>query len=214
MRSKQIDTPHGPARVVTVSPVPSPAATLVLTHGAGGGIDAMDLMALAERLPQHGFDVRLLEMPWRVAGKKVAARPAVLDECFQAVHARLHIQGPTVIGGRSAGARVACRLSVPLGADGVLALAFPLHPPGRPESSRRGEMELVTCPRLVVQGERDAFGGPSEFPAETALVSVPFADHSLKVPKSAPVTQEATLDLVVSSVLAWLGSVVSRVEPE
>ncbi|MGN6721949.1 MAG: alpha/beta hydrolase family protein [Marmoricola sp.] len=210
MAEKDIDTPHGLARVVNLHPVAKPTASLLLTHGAGGGIEAMDLMSLAESLPQHGFDVQLLEMPWRVAGKKVAARPVVLDECFRAVFESLDIGGPVVIGGRSAGARVVCRLSDPLGVAGVLALAFPLHPPGRPESSRLAELEMATCPRLVLQGEQDTFGGPPEFPADPNLVPVPFANHSLKVPKRAPVTQEATLDLIVSAVLAWLqGSIVT-----
>lgn len=208
MASRRIGTPHGPARVTNRHPVSKPVASLVLTHGAGGGIDAIDLVALAGALPEHGFDVHLLEMPWRVAGKKVASRPSVLDESFEAVYARLRLPGPVVIGGRSAGARVACRLATPLGVDGVLALAFPLHPPGRPEASRLPELELARCPRLVVQGEKDAFGGPTEFPADPNLVAVPFADHALKVPKRAPVTQEATLDLIVAAVLSWLGAAV------
>jgi predicted alpha/beta-hydrolase family hydrolase len=206
MASRRISTPHGPARVTNLHPVTNAVASLVLTHGAGGGIDAIDLVALAEALPKHGYDVHLLEMPWRVAGKKVASRPPVLDECFEAVYAKLKLTGPVVIGGRSAGARVACRLATPLGADGVLALAFPLHPPGRPESSRLSELELATCPRLVIQGEKDTFGGPSAFPTDPNLVPVPFADHSLKVPKRAPVTQEATLELIVTAVLSWLPS--------
>lgn len=204
MPSLTVDTPHGPARVVNRKPVPHPSASLLLTHGAGGGIDAVDLAALAGRLPERGFEVHLLEMPWRVAGKKVASRPPVLDECFEAVFAALGLVGPVVIGGRSAGARVACRLATPLAVDGVLALAFPLHPPGRPESSRLAEWELARCPRLTVQGERDTFGGPPEFPPDPNLVPVPFADHSLKVPQRAPVTQGATLDHVVTAVLDWL----------
>jgi predicted alpha/beta-hydrolase family hydrolase len=202
--SKQVGTPHGPARVATPRSVKSPRATLLLTHGAGGGIDAIDLVALADQLPKHGYAVRLLEMPWRVAGKKVAARPSALDECFAAVHEALRLAGPVVIGGRSAGARVACRLAGPLDVDGVLALAFPLHPPGRPESSRLDELQMVSCPRLVVQGERDTFGGPTEFPPDPHLIPVPFADHSLKVPKRAPATQEVTLDLVVGATVEWL----------
>lgn len=208
MKERLVETPHGPARVVTHS-ANKPLARLILTHGAGGGIDAIDLMALAEALPDRGFEVNLLEMPWRVAGKKVASRPAVLDECFAAVHGILKLKGPVVIGGRSAGARVSCRLAEPLGADGVLALAFPLHPPGRPESSRLAELESVTCSRLVVQGEKDTFGGPSEFPREVDLVPIPFGDHSLKVPKRAPVTQDATLQVVVDGVRTWLLSAFS-----
>lgn len=202
--SEQIfETPHGPARVVTHQ-ARNATASVVLTHGAGGGIDAVDLAALATELPQHGFEVHLLEMPWRVAGKKVAARPAILDECFRAVVEQLTLKKPVIIGGRSAGARVSCRLASELNVDGVLALAFPLHPPGRPESSRLPELASVTCSRLVVQGERDTFGGPPEFPADVRLIGVPFADHSLKVPKRAPVTQEQTLAHITAAVLTWL----------
>jgi len=203
-------TPQGPARVVSHRAT-KPRASLLLTHGAGGGIDAVDLGALATELPRRGYTVHLLEMPWRVAGKKVAPRPAVLDECFAAVHATLKIRGPLVLAGRSAGARVACRLGDPLGAAGVLALAFPLHPPGRPEASRLTELQEVACPRLVIQGERDSFGGPGEFPTgmpDVTLVGVPFADHSLKVPRRAPVSQEETLDAVTSAVGTWLDGVV------
>lgn len=214
MPSRTVKTPHGPGRVVSALPASPPLGSLLLTHGAGGGIDAVDLVALAESLPSLGFAVHLLEMPWRIAGRKVAPRPAVLDECFAAAFAALKLAGPVVIGGRSAGARVACRLATPLSADGVLALAFPLHPPGRPESSRLSELELVGCPRLIVQGERDAFGGPSEFPADMGVVPVPFADHSLKVAKRVPTTQEATLDHVVAAVTGWLRSAVAGTSQE
>lgn len=211
MKERLIETPHGPARVVTHT-ARRPVARLILTHGAGGGIDAIDLVALAEALPSRGFEVNLLEMPWRVAGKKVASRPAILDECFSAVFAQMKPKGPVVIGGRSAGARVSCRLAERLGVDGVLALAFPLHPPGRPDSSRLGELESVTCPRLVVQGERDAFGGPTEFPDEVALFPVAHADHSLKVPKRAPASQQETLEEVTVAVLTWLASLAGQSE--
>lgn len=203
---RQIVTPHGPARVVSRVSAAAPKASLLLTHGAGGGIDAVDLAALAEQLPDAGYAVHLLEMPWRLAGKKVAPRPAVLDECFAAVHAALRLGGPVVIGGRSAGARVACRLSGPLAADGVLALAFPLHPPGRPDATRLDELEGVTCPHLVIQGEKDTFGTPPEFPPDVDLVPIPHADHSLKVPKRAPVTQEATFSHITSAVGTWLAT--------
>lgn len=203
MKERIVETSHGPARVVT-HPAKSPKVRVILTHGAGGGIEAIDLVTLAERLPRQGYEVHLLEMPWRVAGKKVAARPVILDQCFATVFAALKLKDPVVIGGRSAGARVSCRLSGPLGVDGVLALAFPLHPPGRPESSRLAELESVTCPRLVVQGEKDTFGGPAEFPGDVDLFPVPFGDHSLKVPKRAPITQDATLEAVATAVLGWL----------
>jgi uncharacterized protein len=146
---REIETPHGLARLVQRRS-PRPWATLVLTHGAGGGLGASDLTALASRLPGRGISVALVEQPWRVAGKRVAARPEVLDVGFSAVVNRLRPQTPMFVGGRSAGARVGCRTGRTLGAVGVVALAFPLHPPGRPEKSRVDELLGAGLPTLVV----------------------------------------------------------------
>lgn len=160
-RTESVDTPAGEARI-TWHPAPARTARLVLavSHGAGGGIEARDLQALAAALPAHGITVALVEQPWRVAGKKVAAAPKVLDEGWRALWPALAKPGlPVVAGGRSAGARVACRTAAELGAAGVLALAFPLHPPGRPEKSRAGELTGAGRPTLVVQGGRDPSGG-------------------------------------------------------
>jgi uncharacterized protein len=139
-----------------------------------------------------------------VAGKKLAPRPEVLDECFVAAANRLRSRTPLVVGGRSAGARSAARTSRELGASGFLALSFPLHPPGRPERSRLDELQLVDVPTLVVQGERDPMGRPEEFPEGTELVVVPAADHGLKTPAGAPLSPEEALELVVEAVLEWL----------
>lgn len=109
-----------------------------------------------------------------------------------------------LVGGRSAGARVACRTGRGLGAIGVVALSFPLHPPGRPEKSRVDELQEARLPTLVVQGARDTFGTPVEFPVGTTLRSVPEADHSLKVPKRAELTQDEATRLVVEHVYAWV----------
>lgn len=198
-----IDTPHGPARLVQRRAV-RPRATLVLTHGAGGGIDAADLAALAARLPRRGISVALVEQPWRVAGKRVAARPEVLDEGFVAVVNRMRPQTPMYVGGRSAGARVGCRTGRQLGAVGVVALAFPLHPPGRPEKSRVDELLGSDLPTLVVQGERDSFGGPAEFPPQQTLVAVPDADHGFAVPKRAESTRADALAALVDAVAGWI----------
>jgi predicted alpha/beta-hydrolase family hydrolase len=198
-----IDTSYGPARLVQRRAA-RPWATLVLTHGAGGGIGAPDLAALATRLPRRGVSVALVEQPWRVAGKRIAARPEVLDEGFIAVVNRLRPQTPMYVGGRSAGARVGCRTGRTLGAAGVVALAFPLHPPGRPERSRVDELLGSGLPTLVVQGERDAFGGPSEFPPQQALAGVPDADHGFAVPKRAATTRPEALATIVDAVEAWL----------
>ena len=179
--------------------------TLVLGHGAGGGIEARDLVALAAALPERGVTVLRVEQPWRVAGRRVAGPPATLDRAWVAVLAALDIGGPLVVGGRSAGARVACRTAVEVGAIGCLALAFPLHPPGRPEKSRLDELDGAGVPTLVLQGERDAFGGPDAFPRTRGsydMVALPGADHSFRVPK--PHDQGATLATLAARAGDWL----------
>jgi len=198
-----VPTPHGDARLHS-DRSRHPVATLLLGHGAGGGVDAPDLEALAAALPRQGISVVRVEQPWRVAGKKIAPRPQVLDECFVAASDRLRVRTPLVVGGRSAGARSAARTAEQLGASGYLALSFPLHPPGRPERSRLEELQAVTIPTLVVQGERDAFGRPDEFPTDRELTVVPDADHSLRVPKRGAVDQDTAMAIVVEAVLMWV----------
>jgi predicted alpha/beta-hydrolase family hydrolase len=198
-----IDTPHGPARLVR-DRSRHPLATLLLGHGAGGGVESPDLAALAKQLPKQGVSVVRVEQPWRVAGRRVASRPEVLDECFVAVANKLRVRTPLVVGGRSAGARSAARTARELGASGYLALAFPLHPPGRPERSRLAELTAVTVPTLVVQGERDAFGRPEEFPPDRELTVVPGADHGFTVPKRGPVSQDEALAIIVEAVLEFV----------
>jgi predicted alpha/beta-hydrolase family hydrolase len=198
-----IATPQGDARVVRHQ-ARTALAEVVLTHGAGGGINAPDLARLAADLPGNGISVTLVEMPWRVLGRKIAPRPALIDEAYRAVLAGLRPKAPFVLGGRSAGARSACRIGAEVGADGVLALSFPLHPPGRPEKSRLDELVGSGVPTLVVQGGHDAFGRPEEFPEDVDLTVVPAADHSLKVPKSADLDQASALGLVVEATLEWV----------
>lgn len=200
-----VSTPVGDARV-HVAAARRPRATLVLGHGAGGGIEAADLAALADAGPRMGFSVVRVEAPWRVAGRKLATPPSTLDAAWCAVLADLMPDGPVVVGGRSAGARVAARTATAVGADACLALAFPLHPPGRPGPSRLPELTAAGVPTVVVQGGRDAFGGPGEFPAHDTYVvrEVPYADHSFRVPRSAPLTQTEAIGLVVSHVAGWL----------
>lgn len=198
-----VPTPHGDARLHR-DRSRHPVATLLLGHGAGGGVDSPDLEALAAELPRQGISVVRVEQPWRVAGRRIAPRPEVLDECFVAAANALRVRTPLVVGGRSAGARSAARTARELGASGVVALSFPLHPPGRPERSRLDELEAVTVPTLVVQGERDAFGRPEEFPPDRELTVVPGADHGLKVPKRGPVTAEVAMAIVVEAVLEFV----------
>lgn len=198
-----LDTPHGEGRL-HVFEADSPAATLLLSHGAGGGVEARDLQALATTLPRHGFGVVLLEQPWRVAGRKLATAPATLDAALTVAARSLPEGPPLVLGGRSAGARSACRTASTLGALGVLALSFPLHPPGRPEKSRLAELEGAGVPTLVVQGEKDSMGRPEEFPDDVDLAIVPGGDHGLKVPARGAVTQDEAMEIVVEATLEWL----------
>jgi len=198
-----VPTPHGDARLHR-DRSRHPVATLLLGHGAGGGVDSPDLEALAAELPRQGISVVRVEQPWRVAGRRIAPRPEVLDVCFVAAANALRVRTPLVVGGRSAGARSAARTARELGASGFVALSFPLHPPGRPDRSRLDELEAVTVPTLVVQGERDAFGRPEEFPPDRELTVVPGADHGLKVPKRGPVTAEVAMAIVVEAVLEFV----------
>jgi predicted alpha/beta-hydrolase family hydrolase len=200
---RRVATPRGDARVV-VRRAKRPLATVVLTHGAGGGIDAPDLLRLARSLPTQGVSVTLVEMPWRVAGKRLAPQPAVIDQCYRAVLDDMRMRTPLVVGGRSAGARSSARTARHLGASGFLGLAFPLHPPGRPERSRLAELTAVRVPTLVVQGGRDPFGTPEEFPVDTELVAVPDADHSLRVPARGALSAEEAQVLVFEAALEWV----------
>lgn len=188
----EVATPAGIARIVTEGAGPR---TLVLGHGAGGGIDAPDLLAARDAGLAAGLRVVRVEQPWRVAGRRIAVAPPRLDEAWVAVCATL--ADPLVVGGRSAGARVACRTAAATGAHAVLALAFPLRPPGS-DKDRLPELAAVAVPRLVVQGERDPFG----VPAEARVISG--ADHAFAVRRKDGRTAQEVLDEVRETVRAWL----------
>ena len=185
-----IETPRGPAEVqLTFPDAPSDASApaLVLGHGAGGGIDAPDLRAAKQAALAQRCPVALVLQPYRVAGRRSAAPAAALDEAWTAVLAHLMagpLAGrPLITGGRSSGARVACRTAAPTGAAAVLCLAFPLLPPvragsGKTPVSRLPELDGVTVPALVIQGRSDRFGVPPEGPARRVVVLA--GDHGLK----------------------------------
>ncbi|MCZ7378600.1 alpha/beta hydrolase family protein [Micromonospora sp. WMMC250] len=180
--SDQIDTPRGPAGITTDLPTRPATALLVLGHGAGGSVDAPDLLAVRDASVAAGLVVVRVTQPYRVAGRRAPAPAGHLDEAWTAVLAVLrdrHVDAPTVlVGGRSSGARVACRTARAVGAAGVVALAFPLHPPGRPERSRATEL-ATGLPTLVVNGDRDPFGTPE--PAQgVRVVSRPGETHDLR----------------------------------
>ncbi|MGP2439654.1 alpha/beta hydrolase family protein [Streptomyces sp. JW3] len=206
-RQQTVETDAGTARV-TWYEAPDPRLVLAVGHGAGGGVEARDLVALAAAVPAHGVTVALVEQPWRVAGRKLAPAPKTLDTGWRGLWPALARPGlPVISGGRSAGARVACRTAAELGARAVLALSFPLHPPGKPEKSRAEELLGAGVPTLVVQGGNDPFGKPAEFPAGPyELTGIPGGDHGFAVPKRAPLTQDEALAQLTEAVVKWTGS--------
>ena len=205
MTKLAVDTPHGRANAY-LDLAPNARGALVLGHGAGGGVEAKDLVAAKEAALAENVSVALVEQPYRVAGRRSPAPARQLDAVWTAVVDRL-VKGklgglPLIVGGRSLGARVACRTVEATGAVGVLCLAFPLQPParaGKPRPpDRLGELDAVKVPVLVVQGERDRFGKPPKGPRRT-VVEVS-GDHGLK----------ADLEAVADAVRAWLPAVLRR----
>ena len=194
-----VDTPHGPARV-HLHPLDRPRAALVLGHGAGGGVRAPDLVAATAAAREAGVTVALIEQPYLLAGRRSPAPARQLDAAWTAVieHLRRHAVAdlPLIAGGRSAGARVACRTFADTGAVAVLCLAFPVHPPGRPEKSRLDELDAVTVPTLVVQGDKDPFGMPPDGGPDRTVVRIA-GTHSLRNARA-----------VKDAVGAWLATVV------
>ena len=174
-----IDTPRGPAGVRITDPAGPPVSLLVLGHGAGGGVDAPDLVRVHDMAVTAGVRVALVTQPYRMAGRRSPAPAAHLDEAWIAVVRELaDPRIPMVLGGRSSGARVACRTAATLGAAGVLALAFPLHPPGKPDRTRAPELP-AELPTLVVNGDRDPFGIPDPTPNVEVIIR-PGATHDLR----------------------------------
>jgi len=208
---KRIDTPFGTANA-HIHSADEPRAALVLGHGAGGGVTARDLVAATRAAHSAGLSVALVEQPYRVVGRRSPAPAGQLDAAWTAVIDDLlahELRGlPHLVGGRSSGARVACRTAEATGAAGVLCLAFPLQPPRRsgaaPAPSRLAELDAVTVPMLVVQGERDPFGVP---PASKRRTVVQVAgDHSLRSDLGA--VEQAVRDWLQTN--AWTAAVASR----
>jgi len=179
VHSSEIITPRGPAGLRITDPAGPPVSLLVLGHGAGGGVDAPDLQRVQARAVAAGVRVALVTQPYRVAGRRAPAPAAQLDEAWTAVVRAIADPAlPLIVGGRSSGARVACRTAKSLTAVAVLALAFPLHPPGRPERSRAAELP-ADLPTLVVNGDRDPFGVPLPT-GDVDVVVRPGATHDLR----------------------------------
>ncbi|MEU7531538.1 alpha/beta family hydrolase [Saccharothrix sp. NPDC042600] len=181
MTARTVQTPYGPARA-ELHCAPEGRAGLLLGHGAGGGIAAPDLVAATRAAVDVGVHVALVEQPYRVAGRRAPAPAKQLDAAWLAVAEDLgetwFDEVPLLFGGRSSGARVACRTSAEGQAVAVLCLAFPVHPPGKPEKSRMDELSGIEVPALVVQGENDPFGRPD--PAHHREVVLLKGDHNLK----------------------------------
>jgi predicted alpha/beta-hydrolase family hydrolase len=193
-----VETPAGPAWIDLDAPA-KPKALLALTHGAGGGVETVDLLAIRDAGVAAGIAVALITQAYRVKGRGAPPKPDPQDAAWLPVLAELCTQKamaklPLIIGGRSNGARVACRTANAAGATAVVVLAFPLHPPGKPEKSRLDELEATGLPTLVVQGDRDAFGMPPEDPRWQRVV-VP-GDHSLK--KDPAAVASAVIDFVLT----------------
>jgi uncharacterized protein len=196
----EIDTPHGPARA-HLRLADAPIGAVVLGHGAGGGVGARDLTTAADVAAAAGCSVVLVEQPYRVAGRRSPAPAAQLDAAWTAVVAQLSARElrdlALVVGGRSSGARVACRTAAATGAAAVLCLAFPVHAPGRPDKSRQPELDAVAVPTLVVQGSADPFGMPTAAPDRTVVTVA--GNHSLR----------SDLGAVAEAIRGWLPGVLS-----
>jgi uncharacterized protein len=172
-------------------------AALVLGHGAGGGVESPDLVGARDAASAAGLSVALVEQPYRVAGRRSPAPAHQLDAAWVAVVPQLFEGLPLIVGGRSLGARVACRTAAEVAAVAVVCLAFPVHPPGKPEKSRLAELDAVEVPVLVVQGESDPFGLPPPAPSRT-VVTIP-GTHSLR--------SSASVEAIVSE---WLAGTLRR----
>ena len=212
-----VDTPQGPGRLF-VDLAEQPSSLLVLGHGAGGGVGAAYLELLARSLPALATTVVRFEQPWRTAGRTVGAPPPKLDDAWRAALGWLMEQEwaarhPLLVGGRSAGARVACRTASDTNPAAIVCLAFPLHLPGRPEKSRAAELLTPTAPRLVLQGSKDSFGTPAEIRAAIGtaegvnVVELPGADHSYRIAKSSAFTPADLRSTLVAEVSRFIGAV-------
>jgi uncharacterized protein len=211
-----VDTPQGPGRLY-VDPAEQSSSLLVLGHGAGGGVGAADLELLAKNLPALGTTVVRFEQPWHTAGRTAGAPPPKLDEAWRAALGWLAeqewAQHPLLVGGRSAGARVACRTASDTNPAAIVCLAFPLHLPGRPEKSRVAELLAPSAPRLVLQGTKDSFGTPEEIRTAIGtaegikLVELPGADHGYRIARSSDFTVADLRVTVVTEVSRFIAAV-------
>jgi uncharacterized protein len=192
----EIMTSAGPADVVVEKPAGRPRFLVVLTHGAGGTPDTPDVLAVRDAARGLGAVTALVTQPYRVRGGRAPGSAARQDAAWAEVVAALNDSGlPLVQGGRSNGARVACRTARQVGAAGVIAMAFPLHPPGQPGKSRDAELRAAGTRVLVLNGDRDPFGIPEPDDA-THVVVLPGETHALSKNPAA----------IGEAVARWLGT--------
>jgi hypothetical protein len=198
----EIETSAGPARVELAAPAGPSAFLLLLTHGSGGTPDTADVLAVRDAVRALGAATALVTQPYRVRGARAPGSAPRQDAAWSAIIAALLRETaarsgplPLVQGGRSNGARVVCRTARAVGAAGVIALAFPLHPPGQPGKSRDGELRAAGTSVLVINGERDPFGVPE--PDETTdVLVIPGETHALSRRPA----------VISDAVTAWLGA--------
>jgi uncharacterized protein len=202
-----VPTPAGAAGITWYSAQGPVRAVAVLGHGTATGVEAPDLQALAAALPGHGVTVALVTQPYRMSRTRAGSDEASLDAVWEAVWPIISGLGlPIFSGGRSAGSQVACRTAEQLDAHAVLALAYPLLGPGSP-----AELLATGKPTLVLQGARDPFGRPGQFPPlppPIELVEIPAANHTFETPGSIP--RSATMSLITDAASKWIERQLAR----
>jgi predicted alpha/beta-hydrolase family hydrolase len=209
MRNQELPTPRGPARLVVERSTSGTNGVALLFHGAGGGMTAAVLLGVRDALLKSGWDVARLDQPYRVAGRRAPDPAHYLDEVALLAVDAVRDGAPLLLGGKSSGARVACRIARPARAVGVVVLGFPLHPPGRPDRSRADELTGVRVPALVLQGTRDSFGTPAEIRAAIGrrrgitLHPVEGGDHSFAARKTDGRTTADCLAEVARTAATW-----------
>jgi uncharacterized protein len=199
----QITTKGGAAQAELDGDGAAARFLLVLTHGAGGTVGAPDLLAARDAALQLGGLVARVTQPYRVRGARAPGSAVRQDAAWVEIVAALRELAPSaslIQGGRSNGARVACRTAAAVGARAVIALAFPLSPPRRsPATSRAAELRAAReggARLLVVSGDRDPFGIPGAQDADRVVV-IPGETHALKGHRAA----------IAAAVIEWLPTV-------
>ena len=196
----------------------TPAATLILAHGAGAPMDSVWMNEMAERLAARGVSVLRFEFAYMAqrrldGGKRPPNQQIKLLECWSEVYeeVRRHVAGPLAIGGKSMGGRMASLLADALHADGLVCLGYPFYAVGKPEKPRVAHLADINTPTLIVQGERDALGNRETVEAYTLSPRIDVmwlvaGDHDLKPLKASGFTHEQHLNAAADHIASWLRS--------